>query len=80
MVQAGIHSGDTVIVKKQRVANKGDIVVAIIGDEATVKRFFPEGDRVRLQPENDTYAPILVNRRSPDFRIAGKVVGLLRKL
>jgi len=52
----------------------------VINGEATVKKYFPEGDRVRLQPENPAFGPILVNRRSGEFRIAGKVVGLLRKL
>jgi len=80
MQDAGILSGDLVLVKKQRVAQKGDIVVAIIGGEATVKRYFPEGKRIRLQPENDAYEPIMVDKHSDEFRIAGKVVGLLRRL
>lgn len=80
MRDAGILDGDLVLVKKQRVAQKGDIVVAIIGGEATVKRYFPEGTRIRLQPENDAFEPILVDRRSGEFRIAGKVVGLLRRM
>lgn len=80
MRDAGILDGDIVLVQKQDVARKGDIVVAIIGDEATVKRYFPEGRQVRLQPENDDYEPIMVGKRSPEFRIAGKVVGLMRKL
>ncbi|HQL25314.1 MAG TPA: transcriptional repressor LexA, partial [candidate division Zixibacteria bacterium] len=72
MQGAGILDGDIVLVKKQRVAQKGDIVVAIIGGEATVKRYFPEGNRVRLQPENDDFEPIFVDRKSDEFRIAGK--------
>lgn len=80
MKGAGILDGDMVLVKKQRVAQKGDIVVAIIGDEATVKRYFPEGQRIRLQPENDEYQPIIIDRRSREFRVAGRVVALLRKL
>jgi repressor LexA len=80
MRDAGILDGDIVLVQKQDVARKGDIVVAIIGDEATVKRYFPEGRQVRLQPENDDFEPIMVGKRSPEFRIAGKVVGLMRKL
>ena len=80
MRDAGILDGDIVLVQKQQVARKGDIVVAIIGDEATVKRYFPEGHQIRLQPENDDFEPIIVNKRSREFRIAGKVVGLMRKM
>jgi len=80
MKNAGIINGDLVLVRKQSTAHKGDIVVAIIDGEATVKRFFSESHRVRLQPENDAFNPIIVDKRSGDFRIAGKVVGLLRKM
>ena len=80
MKGAGIHDGDVVIVRKQNVAQRGEIVVAVVDGEATVKKYYPEGDRVRLQPENPAFDPILVSRRSGEFRIAGKVVGLLRKL
>ena len=79
MIGAGIHNGDMVIVQKQATARKGEIVVAIIGEEATVKRYFPEGNRIRLQPENERMDPIYVNRRSGEFRIAGRVVGLMRR-
>lgn len=75
MINAGIYDGDFVIVRRQEVAHNGEIVVALIGDEATVKRFFKESDRIRLQPENDSMEPILVR----DARILGKVVGLLRR-
>ncbi len=80
MIAAGIHNRDVVVVRKQSVAHRGDIVVAVINGEATVKRYFPEGRRVRLQPENPEFDPILVDRKSGDFRIAGKVVGLLRRI
>ena len=80
MRDAGILDGDLVLVKKQRVAQRGDIVVAVIGGEATVKRYYPENGRVRLQPENEDYEPIMVDKHSGDFRIAGKVVGLLRRM
>lgn len=80
MRDAGIFDGDIVVVKKQQVARKGDIVVAIIGEEATVKRYFPGKDKIRLQPENPAFDPIIVTRSSGEFRLAGKVVGLLRKL
>jgi repressor LexA len=79
MRDAGILNGDYVLARQQPTANRGDIVVAVIGEEATVKRYYPEGARIRLMPENPSYDPIVVNRYSPDFRIAGKVVGLIRR-
>ena len=80
MKDAGILDGDLVLVKKQRVAQKRDIVVAIIDGEATIKRYFPSEKSIRLQPENKDFKPIIVNKRSGDFRIAGIVVGLLRRM
>jgi repressor LexA len=80
MIEAGIHDGDVVVVRKQSEAQKGDIVVAIVDGEATVKRYHPEAKRIRLQPENPAFKPIFVNRKSGEFRIAGKVVGLLRRI
>lgn len=79
MIKAGIFDGDLVLVKKQKTADPGDIVVAIIGEEATVKRYYPENGRIRLQPENDSYEPIRVDKNSPEFSLAGKVVGLMRR-
>ena len=76
MVDAGIFEGDLVIVRSQNYADAGDIVVALLEDEATVKRFFREGNKIRLQPENSMMSPIIVN----DAQILGKVVGLFRKL
>lgn len=76
MINAGIHNGDLVLVQQGSVANNGEIVVALIDDEATVKRFFKEENIVRLQPENDFYEPIMV--RNPI--ILGKVVGLFRQM
>ena len=55
-------------------------VVAVIGEEATVKKYIPEKNRIRLEPANPIFEPIIVDRRSPEFRIAGKVIGLLRKM
>ena len=75
MIEAGIHEGDLVVVRQQPSANNGDIVVAMIGDEATVKRFYRESDHIRLQPENQSMEPILTR----DVSILGKVVGLLRR-
>jgi repressor LexA len=80
MVGAGIADGDFVIVRRQNSAETGDIVVAVIGDEATVKRYYPEIDCVRLEPENETFGPIIVEPETPGFYIAGKVVGLLRRM
>lgn len=75
MINAGILNGDNVIVKKQNIANNGEIVVAMTDEnEATVKRFYIEKDHYRLQPENDTMAPIIL----PEVTILGKVVGLYR--
>jgi len=78
MIDAGILEGDYVVVRPQEVADDGDIVVALVGEEseATVKRFFHEPDHVRLQPENATMEPI----RSTDVRVLGKVVGLFRSV
>ena len=76
MMNASILDGDLVVVKQQETAKNGEIVVARIEDEATVKRFFREKGHVRLQPENDAFAPII----SDDVYVLGKVVGVLRKL
>jgi repressor LexA len=76
MVDAGILPGDLLVVRRQPNAFNGDIVVALIGEEVTVKRFFREGGRVRLQPENASMQPIFVDTVS----ILGKVVGLVRRM
>jgi repressor LexA len=76
MKDAGILEGDLVVVKPQETASDGEIVVALIGEEATVKRFYRESDHVRLQPENEAMEPI----RSRDVRVLGIVVGLMRSL
>lgn len=81
MIEDGIFDGDYIFVRKQSNAESGEIVVVLIEGEATCKRFFPEGDRVRLQPANATMEPIYVRRS--DFRavdILGKVVGVYRRL
>ena len=79
MKDAGIFDGDIVVVRKQAVAKRGEIVVAIIGDEATVKRYYPEDHLIRLQPENKEMSPIYIDQESPELRIAGIVVGLMRR-
>jgi len=80
MINAGIFDGDYVFVRQQPIANRGEIVVALIGDEATVKTFYPENGQIRLQPENDHMEPIIVRRGDPDVRIVGKVSAVLRKM
>lgn len=79
MIEAGILDGDFVVVRQQRSAIDGDIVVAMINEEATVKRFFREGDRIRLQPENATMDPIYADEHA-DFSVLGKVVALFRRV
>jgi repressor LexA len=76
MKEAGILEGDFVIVRRQETATDGDIVVALVGEEATVKRFFRENDHVRLQPENETMEPI----RTREAQVLGRVVGLCRRV
>jgi len=79
MIEAGIHNGDLVFARRQPIAERGEIVVAIIGDEATVKYFYPENGRVRLEPANPSFRTLVIERRTPGFSIAGKVVGVFRK-
>jgi repressor LexA len=76
MKNVGILDGDLVVVRPQPTATDGEIVVALVEDEATVKRFFREGDHIRLQPENEEMAPILVR----DVNVLGRVVGLMRSM
>jgi repressor LexA len=76
MKNAGILNGDLVVVRPQETAADGEIVVALVGEEATVKRFFQEEDHIRLQPENETMEPIRVR----EVRVLGKVVGLMRSM
>jgi repressor LexA len=76
MVDAGILEGDFVVVRPQDTATDGEIVVALVGEDATVKRFFREADHIRLQPENRTMEPI----RTTEARVIGRVVGLFRSV
>ena len=81
MIDDGIHDGDFIFVRKSLSADKGDIVVALIEDEATVKRYYPEGDVIRFQPANAQMQPIVVRKR--DFKsvnLIGIVVGVYRKI
>ena len=76
MIEAGILNGDYILVRRQNNATNGEIVVALIDDEATVKTFYKEKDHIRLQPENSTMDPIIV----PNCEILGKVIGVFRKM
>jgi repressor LexA len=81
MIDAGIHDGDYVFVRKQLEARRGQIVVALVGDEATCKYYFPEREHIRLEPANSSMAPLLIPKN--DWRstqILGVVVGVYRKL
>ncbi len=81
MTGDGIHEGDFLFVRKQLHAKPADIVVAMIEDEATVKRFYPEGDRIRFQASNPSHAPIYVSRSEfKQTMILGVVVGVYRRL
>ena len=77
MIGEGIHDGDWVVVERRERAQQGEMVVALVGDEVTLKRFYPEGAVVRLQPSNPAMEPIRV--QAADLRIQGIVVGLMRK-
>jgi repressor LexA len=76
MINAGILEGDFVVVRPQETAADGEIIVALVGEEATVKRYFREADHIRLQPENDALEPI----RSRDVKILGRVIGVFRRV
>ncbi len=80
MMDAHILDGDLVLVKRANEARNGEIVVALIGDEATVKTFYKEGAKIRLQPENKSMEPIFVDKDSPEFRILGKVSSVIRRV
>ena len=81
MIEDGIFDGDYIFVRKQLQANRGDTVVAMINDEATVKRYYPEGDTIRFQPANAAMQPILVKKREfKSINIIGVVIGVYRKM
>jgi repressor LexA len=79
MIKAGIYDGDIAIAQQQSVADHGDIVIALLGDEATVKRFYRKSKVIILQPENDTMQPMRISEKS-DFKILGKVIATLRRI
>lgn len=76
MIEDGIKDGDMVVVRRQQIVDNGDVAVALIDNEATVKRFYRENGKIRLQPANCTMEPIILD----DVQIVGKVVGLVRKM
>jgi len=80
MVNAGILDGDFVLVRQQPIAEQGEMVVVLIEDEATVKRFYRDKDKIKLQPENDTMEPIIVDPKENNIRIIGKIEGVIRKV
>jgi repressor LexA len=82
MIDAGIMDGDTVFIRRTHDARKGDIVVARVNGTGTLKRYFPEKDQIRLQPENKNYSPIIVPKarlEQSEFEIIGVVTGLYRR-
>ena len=81
MIEDGIFDGDYIFVRKQQTAEQGEIVVVMVDGEATCKRFYKEGDRVRLQPANETMSPIYVHASEfRDVDVLGKVVGVYRRM
>jgi repressor LexA len=80
MIEDGIHDGDYLFVRQKTEARNGEIAVAMVDGEATVKRFFREGDKIRLQPANSAMQPIMVDRNAGDFSILGIAVGVYRQL
>lgn len=79
MKDAGIHHGDLIFARQQNTAERGQIVVALIGEETTVKYYFPEAGRVRLEPANEAFGPIIVDSSMPDFSILGRIIGIMRR-
>jgi len=79
MVNAGILDGDFVLVRQQPIAEQGEMVVVLIEDEATVKRFYKDKNKIRLQPENDTMEPIIIDPKETNVAIIGKIEGVIRK-
>jgi len=80
MINAGILDGDFVLVWKQSIAEQGEIVVVLIDNKVTVKRFYKDKNKIKLQPENDTMEPIIVDPRENNVTIVGKIEGVIRKV
>jgi repressor LexA len=79
MKDAGIYHGDLIFARQQSQAERGQIVVALIGEETTVKYYYPEAGRVRLEPANEAFGPIIVDTATPDFSILGRIIGVMRR-
>jgi repressor LexA len=79
MKDAGIMTGDLIFARQQKTAERGQMVVALLGEETTVKYYYPEGSYIRLQPANDAYGPIIVGSDITDFSVLGRVIGVMRK-
>ncbi len=79
MIEDGIHEGDLVLVQPQRYASNGDVVVALLNDEATVKRYFARTNHLELRPANPAYQTIVVPKGAENFLLVGKVIGLMRR-
>ena len=80
MINAAILDGDFVLVRQQPIAEQGEMVLVLIEEEATVKRFYKDKDKIKLQPENDTTEPIIVDPKENNIRIIGKIEGVIRKV
>ena len=79
MKDAGIFHGDLLFARQQSTAERGQIVVALLGEETTVKYYFPEAGRVRLEPANEAFGPIIIDNSTPDFSILGRIIGIMRR-
>ena len=79
MKDAGIFHGDLVFARQQSTAERGQIVVALLGEETTVKYYFPEAGRVRLEPANEAFGPIIIDNSTPDFSLLGRIIGIMRR-
>ena len=80
MINAGINDGDIILIRQQAVANNGEMVAVIIDNEATVKRFYREKDKIKLKPENDQMEPIIVDPADKNVRIVGRVERIIKKV
>ena len=80
MRDAYINNNDLIFVRKKNFPKNGDIIVALLDEEATVKRFFQEKDHIRLEPENEDYQPIIINKNDLYFKVLGKVIAVIHKI
>ncbi|MBM3703419.1 MAG: repressor LexA, partial [Actinobacteria bacterium] len=80
MINAGIFNGDFILVRQQSTVDQGEMVIALIEGEATVKRFYKDGDKIKLIPENEKMEPIIIYSKKTNIRILGKVEGVIRKV